>query len=548
LDAPDIFVSYNREDAAIAQRYADAFAVAGLVVWWDATLRSGEAYDAVTEAALRHARAVVVLWSPRSVDSRWVRAEATIADRNKTLMPVTIEPCERPVMFELTQTADLTHWHGQGDDPAWLAFLGDVLRKIGREADRPPDTPHAEVRADAAGGVPLIAMLPIAHRLDDEELEALAEDLTDEITRELAQSPYFRVIAVGAMAAPRGQPVDSQALGRQLQANYLVQSKLQRVGDAIRLTAQLVDAGTGSMLQSARLARSQSQLVMSPEEFAGAAASHLGVIILHVQMDRAVAKQGQFSGWDHILRARACTQSSTLENARRFLAEARAAVKALPDLNLAHAMLAAGLTMEITAGHGTIGDALACEIQSHIKASLQFGVTNAIVIGYLMVAHEGLGDGEACLRLARRAVELSPNSPRAQFLVGQSLCHLGRTADAIAAFNTHDRMSPTDDARNGALTRLGQCYLLDGRLVEAEAALDQALAVQADAFLALKWKAIVAAERGDDPLALATLKRLRQVEPGMTLDEHIGQMVRWPKLAEVSGQAVATLRRLWDAG
>jgi hypothetical protein len=79
---------------------------------WDATLRSGEAYDEVTEKALRDAKAVVVPWSKKSVVSRWVRAEATLADRNKTLVPVMIEPCDRPIMFELTQTAELFHWQG----------------------------------------------------------------------------------------------------------------------------------------------------------------------------------------------------------------------------------------------------------------------------------------------------------------------------------------------------------------------------------------------------------------------------------------------------
>ena len=43
MSAPDIFLSYNREDAAIAKVYAEAFAREGLEVWWDATLRSGEA-------------------------------------------------------------------------------------------------------------------------------------------------------------------------------------------------------------------------------------------------------------------------------------------------------------------------------------------------------------------------------------------------------------------------------------------------------------------------------------------------------------------------
>jgi hypothetical protein len=74
--------SHNREDAAVAKLFAEAFAKEGLVVWWDATLRSGEPYDEVTEAALRGARAMVVLWSPRSVAFHWVSAEATIAYRS----------------------------------------------------------------------------------------------------------------------------------------------------------------------------------------------------------------------------------------------------------------------------------------------------------------------------------------------------------------------------------------------------------------------------------------------------------------------------------
>ena len=147
---PDIFLSYNRDDAAVAQTYRDALAREGFVVWWDATLRSGEAYDKVTEAALRGAKTVVVLWSPRSVDSRWVRAEATIADRNGTLMLETIGPCERPVMFELTQTADLSHWRGDADDKLWRAFLGDVRRMVERVESRQDEAAHASAATATA--------------------------------------------------------------------------------------------------------------------------------------------------------------------------------------------------------------------------------------------------------------------------------------------------------------------------------------------------------------------------------------------------------------
>ncbi|MFO1401958.1 MAG: toll/interleukin-1 receptor domain-containing protein [Steroidobacteraceae bacterium] len=73
--APDVFLSCNREDQAVARRFAEGFGREGLDVWWDQTLRSGEAYDQVTGRARRNARAAVVPWSRKSVGSRWVREE-----------------------------------------------------------------------------------------------------------------------------------------------------------------------------------------------------------------------------------------------------------------------------------------------------------------------------------------------------------------------------------------------------------------------------------------------------------------------------------------
>jgi TolB-like protein len=133
----DIFLSYSRDDQATARRFAEAFQREGLTVWWDQTLKPGEAYDRVTEKALQDAKAVVVLWSRKSVESHWVRSEATQAQTNGTLVPVMIEPCKRPIMFELMHTAELAHWKGDPNDSAWRTFLGDVRKFIGQNPAQP---------------------------------------------------------------------------------------------------------------------------------------------------------------------------------------------------------------------------------------------------------------------------------------------------------------------------------------------------------------------------------------------------------------------------
>ena len=166
----DIFISYSREDRARAHDFARALTDRGLNVWWDAALHSGENFDEVIEAQLKAAKAVLVLWSPRSVKSRWVRAEATLADRRNKLVPVIIEPCDRPIIFELAHTIDLAHWHGESDDPAWQTFLGDLMRLARPEASAPaphPSSQSTSIKVEERRGVGL----PDHAQVDDDEDE-----------------------------------------------------------------------------------------------------------------------------------------------------------------------------------------------------------------------------------------------------------------------------------------------------------------------------------------------------------------------------------------
>ena len=69
MSTPDIFISYARGDADTAKLFAETFRGEGLDVWWDDALQAGEVFDEAIEAALRAAKAVVVL-CPRMLSPR----------------------------------------------------------------------------------------------------------------------------------------------------------------------------------------------------------------------------------------------------------------------------------------------------------------------------------------------------------------------------------------------------------------------------------------------------------------------------------------------
>lgn len=162
MSGRDIFISYSREERPAARHFAESFAAEGFSVWWDAVLRSGETFDEVIEKELRAAKAVVVLWSKRSVASRWVRAEATLADRANKLVPVIIEACDRPIIFELTHAADLADWTGDTSDSRWQTLISDLRRLVGgdEEEEAKPIARKPAAKAEPIAVVPSAPSTP----------------------------------------------------------------------------------------------------------------------------------------------------------------------------------------------------------------------------------------------------------------------------------------------------------------------------------------------------------------------------------------------------
>ena len=154
----DIFLSYASEDRTRASQLADALGKLGWEVWWDRTILPGKTFDRVIESELKAATCVIVLWSKTSVESRWVRAEASDALDKGRLIPVLLEDLEIPLVFRQIQAASLLDWSGDTEDAGFIqltraitAFVsptltsdtstdvGDTTSKQETAAPEPPD-------------------------------------------------------------------------------------------------------------------------------------------------------------------------------------------------------------------------------------------------------------------------------------------------------------------------------------------------------------------------------------------------------------------------
>ncbi len=127
----DIFVSYARFDKARVAPIVAALEAQGWSVWWDPAIAPGEEFDRLIAAELQRARAVVVVWTPASVESRWVRGEARDGADRGILVPLRFEQATLPIDTRALHTIDLDAWDGTSDSPLLQPLLQAIGSRLG---------------------------------------------------------------------------------------------------------------------------------------------------------------------------------------------------------------------------------------------------------------------------------------------------------------------------------------------------------------------------------------------------------------------------------
>ena len=511
MTAPDIFLSYNREDSVVARTFAEGLEREGFSVWWDQTLRSGEAYDEVTEAALKSAKAVVVLWSPRSVVSRWVRAEATIADRNKTLVPVMIEACERPIMFELTQTAELGHWRGEAKDKAWRAFVGDVRRFVGREVapDAIQVAPVADSKPPAAarGSAPSLAVLPFTNRSGLAEDEVFAQGMVEDLIAALAQGAYLRVLGSMATANLRRETMaDPAAIGQQLGVRYLLEGNVRRAGTSIRVTTQLIEAASGEVSWAGRFERPLSELAELQEELVIDVAGSLDLQVLVQETERALKKPGDLTAWEAAIRSTSSTNHLDPVSLTTGIEEGRRAVAIAPDYAPGHAALAQSTALlYFLASHDD--PAQVKTIRGHIDRAIELAPNDPFVLTHVGSALVWTGHLVEALQQLGRALTKMPGNGLAHFFYAAACSFLDRTDEAREHVASAIRLMSGAPLLWAVLSTDANALIRLGRWEEATARLDESLALNPDGGIIRLQQAICYRHLGREGEARAAFAR-----------------------------------------
>jgi adenylate cyclase len=359
----DVFVSYARGDKVRVAPLVAAIEAQGWSVWWDPEIDAGQQFDDQIEAELKAAKAVLVVWTPTSAASRWVRGEAREAADRGTLVPVRFEGASLPMDVRAIHTTDLDGWGENAQSPQFQALLRSLGAMIVRQGvargGNAIATPAAPSAAAPATPRLAICVLPFANMSGDVEQEYFSDGISEDIITDLSKVSALAVASRNSAFMYKGMKVDVPKVARELKVSHVLEGSVRRAGGRVRITAQLVDGSTNDSVWAERYDRDLNDIFSLQDEISQAIVKALKLKLLPEEK-KAIERRGteNVDAYNLYLMARRNYATGIESDPRRAEASIRLCSRATeidPNYSRAWALMALG-QMLLRFSHGRRGD------------------------------------------------------------------------------------------------------------------------------------------------------------------------------------------------
>jgi TolB-like protein/Tfp pilus assembly protein PilF len=380
-----------------------------------------------------------------------------------------------------------------------LKFFVDALRKAGFPEKPPLPLPDK----------PSIAVLPFVNMSGDKEQEFFSDGITEDIITALSKMPKMFVIARNSTFTYKGKSVKVQEVGKDLGVRYVLEGSVRKIGDKVRITAQLIDAKTGHHLWAEKYDRNLENIFALQDEI-----TKKIITELHVELDEGEQARIGSKGTDNLdaylktLQARYYTYLGSRESNTKAQQLAKEAIAIAPDYAYAHRILGVSHIMDFYLGMSESPKKSIKLAMDSYKKAVELDESLAIAyagMGYVLVM---MRKYDEAIRLGKKAFDLEPNSPEVIKTYASILTFDGRWKEAIPLFRLALRLNP-----NGYYRSFGHALRLSGQHEEAIALLKKAIEHEPNDLLAHLMLAVSASMGGFDKEAKAAAKELLRIDP-----------------------------------
>ena len=398
-----------------------------------------------------------------------------------------------------------------------------------------------------------IAVLPFENRSEDKANAYFADGIQDEILTRLSKIADLKVISRTSTQHYKSAPENLPEIAKQLGVAHVLEGRVQKSGDAVRINVQLIKAANDSHLWADTFDRKLTDIFSVESDVAKSIADQLRVKLTGAEEQVIAAKPtDNIEAYDAYLRGLAYTlkpggtsrQRGNFLGAQKYLREA---VRLDPKFALSWALLS------IVDARGYITTALqpTVALREEARQAAETALTLQPNLGEAVLAkgqyHYGcLKDYSTAVRYFEQARPLLPNSSR----IPESLAYVSRRRGQWDASESYFNEAERLDPRNvNLLTQHAFSYIALRRFPEALRKLDEVLDITPDDVDTLVTKAAIAQAEGDLPRAAALLAPLHPTAADTAtletqvyqaiLERHPAQII--PRLKETLAQPDAAL-------
>jgi TolB-like protein/class 3 adenylate cyclase/Flp pilus assembly protein TadD len=293
---------------------------------------------------------------------------------------------------------------------------------------------------------PTIAVLPFTNMSGDPEQEYFSDGITEDIITELSRFRSLLVIARHSSFAFKGKPVTVQQVGRELGVTYVLEGSARRVGDRVRITAQLIDVRTSAHIWADRLDRDIANLFAMQDEVTERIVTTIADRLERTEQARAVSKRPEaMRAYDYILRARAII-SETAEANEQARALYEKALELDPTSIPALTGIAWSFLIDWWSRWGGPGDDAIQRADKLARQALALDSTDYrvhLLLGFLLTSRTQYAEA---LSHYQQAMALNSNHADGAAQMANLLIAMGQFSEALDWFQKAIRLSPLHPA------------------------------------------------------------------------------------------------------